>query len=55
MLTTLLVRSRRNSAAIATLLTKSVDQVGGFSPTEPIQPLDIKISTGIPTGEYEAH
>lgn len=43
------------AAAFVLTMLKDPPQSVASDPSRTIQPLDIKISTGIPTGDYEAH
>ena len=43
------------SAAFVFTMLKDPPQSVAHDPTRTIQPLDIKISSGIPTGDYEAN
>ena len=43
------------SAAFVFTMLKDPPQSVAHGPTRTIQPLDIKISSGIPTGDYEAN
>ena len=43
------------SAAFVFTMLKDPPKSVAFNPSATIQPNDIKISTGIPTGEYEAN
>lgn len=43
------------AAAFVFTMLKDPPRSVASDPSQTIQPLDIKISTGIPTGDYEAH
>jgi hypothetical protein len=43
------------AAAFALTMLKDPPKSVASDPTKTIQPLDIKIQTGIPTGEYDAN
>ncbi len=49
------VASGLAAAAFVLTMLKDPPKSVASDPTRTIQPLDIKVSTGIPSGDYEAH